>query len=138
MKAVPRESQTAVSGAPRRWRRSGSLRLIVGIAFVAAGSSKLLASATTAAIVASRNLPVPMSIGRAVALFEIVSGVLLIAAWQTQWVTLALAGLVAVGAGMFHLPVMLAGPRALEIGVDAGVLVALYLIAKGSRARDRR
>ena len=136
MTTVPSGLESDASAPSRKRLARNALRVAVGLLFVAAGVSKLVAPTATSVIVASRNLPEPTVIGAAVGIVEAVSGALLVAGLRVRWVAAALSVLVAVAAGLFHTPVVLAGPRALEIGVDAGVLLALYLIATRAGSAD--
>ncbi len=99
-----------------------------GALFVAAGLAKLVAPDQTAAVVGARHVLWPMLTGRVAGVIELLGGALLLIAWQTRRVALALGVFVAAAAVAFHVPAALAGPSALELGFDAVVLAALYVL----------
>ena len=109
-----------------------SLRVAIGLLFVAAGVSKLVAPVATASILAARGIPAAELVGTLVAFAEIAGGALLVAAWRPRLIVASLAVFVLLAAGLLHFPIVLAGPRALELALDAGVFVALYSILRAS------
>lgn len=120
----------------RVWRIA--LRLSIGLVFASAGASKLAAKTELAEILSARNLPAASAFAVTVGLGELLGGLLLIAGWKVRWVAAALAAFVAVASVLLHFPIALVGPRALEFGIDASVVVALYVIAARDPSLDER
>jgi len=94
--------------------------------------SKLLASPIFSSIIASRGLPAPEVLGASAALLELVGGLLLVVSWRPRIVAATLAAFVVVASLLFHAPFALSGPRGLEFGSDALVLLGLWIVAMRS------
>lgn len=84
-----------------------------------------MAPAFTAVVVGAGQ---SRAVGLLAGLLELSGGALLIAGWQTQAIAMALSAFVIVAATSLHLSIGLAGPLALELAFDAGVLVALVAL----------
>jgi uncharacterized membrane protein YphA (DoxX/SURF4 family) len=102
------------------------LRFCVAALFVGAGLAKLYAPEATVAVLASRDLPQPALLGALSAVCEVLGGLMLLARVHVRLACVGLAGFVVLAAGIFHMPIALAGPRALEVALDVVVLAALY------------
>lgn len=133
------EARTPDPGFMRRKRLVwGGLRIATGTLFVVAGLAKLLAPAATAAVIGSHHAFLPGAVGTAAGFFELACGLLLLLALHTRWVAISLCAFVVVAASLFHLPIALAGPAALELGFDIGVFVVLCALFVHARPRMDR
>jgi len=106
-------------------RRTSAYRVLLGVLFLAAGTSKLFAPSMTTALIASRGLPNAHFAGFVATAVEMVGGGLLLLDWQTRWVAGVLSAFVVAAAAIFHFPVVLVGPQGLELAFDVGVLALL-------------
>ena len=114
-----------------RWGRT-ALRLCLGTLFLGAGTSKFLAASAFATVLASCRPPIPVVLGTCASSLELVGGLLLIVAWRPRIVATVLAGYVIVASLLVHTPFTLGGPRGLELGIDALILLGLFMIARRS------
>jgi putative oxidoreductase len=113
-----------------------ALRVAIGLIFLGAGVSKLMALAETTALLALRHLPAPALLAVLIGVGEALGGILLIGAWRTRAVAIALGLFAIVASILFHLPVALAGQTAFEFGLDAVIVLALFAIAKRDPSLD--
>lgn len=105
------------------------VQTVVGAFFAVAGLAKLFARAETTTILADHDIPAPAVMAVVVAVLELAGGVLLLARWHPRWVAFVLGVFVLLASAMLHLPLVLAGPRALELALDVVMIGALYWIA---------
>jgi uncharacterized membrane protein YphA (DoxX/SURF4 family) len=110
-------------------RRPLVVQAVVGAFFAIAGLAKLFARAETASVLADHGIFAPNAMAVVVAVFELACGALLLARWHPRWVAFVLGVFVLLATAMLHLPLVLAGPRALELALDVVMIGALYWIA---------
>lgn len=77
-------------------------RLLLGGMFLMAGLNKFGGLEGLAGYIASRGLPLPDLLAPAVAVFEVIAGLALIAGWQARWSALALAAFTLLATVLFH------------------------------------
>jgi uncharacterized membrane protein YphA (DoxX/SURF4 family) len=103
-------------------------RVLVGAVLIAAGGAKVLTPVLTASILASRGIPHALAIGVCFAALEVLGGLALIMEVRTRLVALGLIGLVLLASILLHMPIVLAGPRALELAFDIFVIGSLIWV----------
>jgi len=77
-------------------------RLLLGGMFLLAGLDKFGGLDGLAGFIGSRGLPLPGLLAPAVAVFEVIAGLALIAGWQARWSALALAAFTLLASVLFH------------------------------------
>jgi putative oxidoreductase len=103
-------------------------RVLVGAVFTAAGAAKALTPIVTASILASRGIPQPLALGVLLGIVEVAGGLALIMNYKTRPVALAMVGLILLATTIFHFPIVLAGPRALELALDIAMIGTLLWV----------
>lgn len=77
-------------------------RLLLGGLFLLAGLDKFGGLEGLAGYIGSRGLPLPGLLAPAVAVFEVIAGLALIAGWHARWSALALAAFTLLATVLFH------------------------------------
>jgi putative oxidoreductase len=103
-------------------------RVLIGAVFTAAGAAKVLTPVMTGTVLAARGIPHALAVGVVFGAVELVGGLALIMNFRTRPVAAILAALVLIATTIFHFPIVLAGPRALELALDVAILGTLVWV----------
>ena len=77
-------------------------RIVLVVMFIISGLGKFADISGTAAMIASKNLPMPTVLAVAAALAEVAGGLLIVLGWQTRLVALGLLVYTLIAAYYFH------------------------------------
>lgn len=112
-----------------RWHPH-ALRVGLAVIFVLAGIAKLAAPSVLAALLTSHDVSAARAVAVGVGFAEVLGGLFLIWPATARPAALGLSVLVVTAVMLFHVPVTLAGPSALEIALDAAVLFGLASVVR--------
>lgn len=97
---VPETDVRAMAGVSDALLAVG--RIVLAVMFILSGAEKAMDIAGTAAMIASKGLPMPQVLAVATAALELGGGLLIVLGWQTRVVALALGLFTLVAAYYFH------------------------------------